>query len=863
VTLDEFMAAFEGDDNTQEEVQVLEAFQEAEEEDRDPVRRRIRALFNQIDRDGSGWLARDELIDGLEELGLENSADATEELLEEVDDGDGRVTVDEFILAFRQVEKQERKAARHQARIWRQEQREAGSNRGRARDLFRKIERESTVKYGAGQVGAKQLYDGLWHAGYKNVDAAHIKKMMQIGDRNGDGVLEFEEFLLCFNDVESEEELSESEDDSDTDVFDEDEESAAEKARLKEEGEAETVRRKAEEAERARVQKLFDDVDDDRNGSLNRDEVYLLVRTLGLDPTAKELNEAMGEMDADGSGVVMPDEFQDWWIAQQSGDAGAGAGAAIFGRLGKGLLNIAGARSAGNTLGAKERVGVLHVTVVGARELPYMESGGADPFCTLSFEGAGYKTKPRKNTLQPTWEEAFTFNVRDRHSALELQVLDYDAGDDDLIGHVKITPEEVTGEVGKQAEEREWPIKFARGGLVQSAMADGWQAKKKDALMQELVARGVENLPKEMTKKKIVSVLTELMLGQLRLRVVFRPEGQFGWEDDGGDDTDSDDDDEMWRNIADSIGTKRRPKDCLVKWIYKDTRGAELPEDAWDEEELEKLEAGVKRFAEAVSPDQTLIPVGGLTRVVTAVAALQLVEQGTLQLDADISDISDLDIIRNLKSTVSGRSVEDHPTITPEYALTNRTGLDSKWTGTAGHGQQDKRRKISSLERCCKTCCQSVTVLGLIGLALLNLMSSVGVVSMDLDVPEIVLDSDSSWAGLTDVNIAPVANGVCGKLAQIVGQVHLFIPPFMSLCRCYVQMEIQMIDVMIGPQVENVIQIQDSWVKIVVPRVQVCHISPNQVFSRSANFHNLSNLAQICLPIPFLRRRILGATTVG
>eukprot|EP01051_Picozoa_sp_SAG22_P015622 SAG22_NODE_2069_length_3054_cov_1.465313_6_plen_195_part_01 len=130
-------------------------------------------------------------------------------------------------------------------------------------------------------------------------------------------------------------------------------------------------------------------------------------------------------------------------------------------------------------------------------------------------------------------------------------------------------------------------------------------AKKTETLKKELVQRGYAADTAalvELSKNELRAALVGMELGEVRLRAVFRPEGNFGWEDDeaGGGDTSSDEEEEMWQNISDHIGTGRRWKDCMVKFIYRDTTGAELPEDAWTEEEEKKLEGGVKRFAEAV-----------------------------------------------------------------------------------------------------------------------------------------------------------------------------------------------------------------------------------------------------------------------
>ena len=415
------------------------------------------------------------------------------------------------------------------------------------------------------------------------------------------------------------------------------------------------------------------------------------------------------------------------WMAQRESSS-VGLSGGIFASLRKGLGNLAGARGVGNALGAKDRAGVLHVGVAGARRLPVMESGGADPYCTLEFEGASYRTKTRKNTLAPKWEETFKFAVNDRANKMTLFVLDSDLDADDLVGRVTFAAEEVLTDEGKMTGEHWWPIRPARGGLVEAQMVDDINTKKTEVLRAELVERGMaKDKALDMTKKEMRAALLDMGLGEVRLRCVFRPEGQYGWEDDGDGGSSSDEEEEMWQNISDHIGTGRRPLDCMVKFIYRDTTGAELPEDYWTEEEEAKLEAGVKRFAEPVSPEFTLIPAGGVSRVVTAIAALQLVEQGLLDIQTDVSSYSDLDIVRHLKATITGRDHDtDTPVVTVEHILTNRSGLDHKWTGTAGHGQQylGKKSQASCFQLCCAGC--GLAVVTIVALAALANLLAIG-----------------------------------------------------------------------------------------------------------------------------------------
>jgi Ca2+-binding EF-hand superfamily protein/CRP-like cAMP-binding protein len=62
---------------------------------------------------------------------------------------------------------------------------------------------------------------------------------------------------------------------------------------------------------------LFNQLDADQSGSLERDEIAALVSNLGRQFSSSELNAMMKQLDADGSGDVDFEEFREWWDQQQ------------------------------------------------------------------------------------------------------------------------------------------------------------------------------------------------------------------------------------------------------------------------------------------------------------------------------------------------------------------------------------------------------------------------------------------------------------------------------------------------------------------------------------------------------------------
>ena len=63
------------------------------------------------------------------------------------------------------------------------------------------------------------------------------------------------------------------------------------------------------------LKKLFNEIDDDGSGLLERDEVRELADNLGVTLSTAELDEAMAEMDEDRSGEVDFEEFVSWFAA--------------------------------------------------------------------------------------------------------------------------------------------------------------------------------------------------------------------------------------------------------------------------------------------------------------------------------------------------------------------------------------------------------------------------------------------------------------------------------------------------------------------------------------------------------------------
>lgn len=95
------------------------------------------------------------------------------------------------------------------------------------------------------------------------------------------------------------------------------------------------------------LKQLFDKIDVDGNGSLDRTEVEALCAAMGLAIDAADMDTAMAEMDSDGNGEVDFQEFTTWWggYHESAGDESSLRSRLLSGTLGeasKSLLGLAG-----------------------------------------------------------------------------------------------------------------------------------------------------------------------------------------------------------------------------------------------------------------------------------------------------------------------------------------------------------------------------------------------------------------------------------------------------------------------------------------------------------------------------------------
>jgi hypothetical protein len=75
-----------------------------------------------------------------------------------------------------------------------------------------------------------------------------------------------------------------------------------------------------------KVKLLFQEIDEDKSGTLELEELSELTKSLGQELSPRELKVAMAAMDKDSSGEVDFDEFYVWWNEYVASGLGGGSG---------------------------------------------------------------------------------------------------------------------------------------------------------------------------------------------------------------------------------------------------------------------------------------------------------------------------------------------------------------------------------------------------------------------------------------------------------------------------------------------------------------------------------------------------------
>jgi Ca2+-dependent lipid-binding protein len=120
------------------------------------------------------------------------------------------------------------------------------------------------------------------------------------------------------------------------------------------------------------------------------------------------------------------------------------------------------------------QTGSLIVTLKHASQLVAADVGGkSDPFCELSLGSETVRSKTMKSTLEPVWNETFTFHVADVGAAtLDLACFDWDrVGNNDKLGTVSvpiadIAADDMREKSGRVTVDRDFALEGAKHGVV-------------------------------------------------------------------------------------------------------------------------------------------------------------------------------------------------------------------------------------------------------------------------------------------------------------------------------------------------------------------------------------------------------------
>eukprot|EP01112_Ceratiomyxa_fruticulosa_P021984 TRINITY_DN7930_c0_g1_i1.p1 TRINITY_DN7930_c0_g1~~TRINITY_DN7930_c0_g1_i1.p1 ORF type:complete len:619 (-),score=165.17 TRINITY_DN7930_c0_g1_i1:9-1865(-) len=83
---------------------------------------------------------------------------------------------------------------------------------------------------------------------------------------------------------------------------------------------------------------------------------------------------------------------------------------------------------------------VLQINVAEARDLASADSNGfSDPYCVITIGAQKKKTKVKQKTLNPNWNETFTFQIHPKDAFMKVEVFDWDAlATDDFLGEANL-----------------------------------------------------------------------------------------------------------------------------------------------------------------------------------------------------------------------------------------------------------------------------------------------------------------------------------------------------------------------------------------------------------------------------------------
>nr|XP_037276735.1 calmodulin-beta-like [Rhipicephalus microplus] len=218
----------------------------------------IREAFKVFDSDGNGFITADKLRHVMTTLGEKLTDEEVDAMIREADmDGDGQVNYEEFVALITTVEKEEQALRK----IIKMSDSLSDDTIAELREAFALFDKNSN-----GAISTKELGNVMRALG-QNPTEAELKDMIAEVDTDGDGTVDFPEFLALM-----------------------------------------TKKGRSADTEEE-IREAFKVFDRDGNGFITAAELRHVMTTLGEKLTEEEVDAMIREADTDGDGQINYEEF--------------------------------------------------------------------------------------------------------------------------------------------------------------------------------------------------------------------------------------------------------------------------------------------------------------------------------------------------------------------------------------------------------------------------------------------------------------------------------------------------------------------------------------------------------------------------
>ncbi|XP_031554593.1 calmodulin-like protein 12 [Actinia tenebrosa] len=287
----------------------------------------LREAFCLFDKDGGGSISQCELGEVMKSLGLSPTQQELIDMIAEVDeDGNGEIDFDEFLQMMASKIKDH-------------------DTEEEIKDAFRVFDKD-----GNGLISHKELKLVMSRLGEKLTDD-EVDEMIREADLDGDGMINYEEFKQLMTKAKHRFDVKPHTQENTRLDYESVNRTAFRRIVLLQMTEFQLTEEQVHE-----LQEAFSLFDKDGSGTISNEELEVVMKSLGQNPTDEELQKMIREVDADGNGEVDFEEFLVMMKNQmQNRDADAEMREAfrVFDRNGDGSISAMELRSVMASLGEK------------------------------------------------------------------------------------------------------------------------------------------------------------------------------------------------------------------------------------------------------------------------------------------------------------------------------------------------------------------------------------------------------------------------------------------------------------------------------------------------------------------------------